>query len=574
MAKNKDKQSKVMGQISAINTLLERYPVLTTTDPMLTNFSINFSMGFLLSLLNLFGVSQSDIIRWLCKILGDDSKVGGGLLNSIEYAIKGILLINVRDILTCAINPNLPDEYLKYANQDGRPDPSGSGMGIKIPLGALDLFGLLFNCPSNENGSVFYFDASENPNELYKSTDFNAFLWYIINKGNITNPTNTLKSTWDNRVKASKVYKNNETLKENFFATNLAPGLPNIPITGGGANFDKKQYIICNYSEANGGKIEVFLNADRYYRTRKIGNLVMNRTIFEFNYDYIYSLKLFDTKTLLANICNSLLGLVSSISASYSFEQNIIKEKVGDIVKKIIQSDDTNENDCYFTFSNDEYNQLLDKVTKEYTGRYTNSDSSYNPDYDNVFNTLRNISSEANKNVDQRTLIGNVIESVLDTTMIKQGIENTHRFNFSIDFINDFLTQTITEIILQVLSPKVTILYAINRAVIGDASNINGLEDLLQDLLNLITSIVKQVKDILIQALYDFVMSELKDILDLFISKIALETIKAYKDLITDLIQNCIPNFTFGYRRTGTIIDNVNYADIIPIQQSPQDNNC
>lgn len=70
-------------------------------------------------------------------------------------------------------------------------------------------------------------------------------------------------------------------------------------------------------------------------------------------------------------------------------------------------------------------------------------------------------------------------------------------------------------------------------------------------------------------------MSELKVLLELFISKIALETIKAYKDLITDLIQNCIPNLNFGgFGTMSTQIDNVNYADIVPTQETPEETNC
>lgn len=581
MAKGTEKQSKTMSTLSGIITLLERYPVLTTTDPLLTNFSINMSVGFLLSILNLLGVSQSDIINWLCKILGGDLNKENGVLTKIEYAIKGILLLNVRDVLTCAINPNVPDNLLKYAHQNGRAE-TWNPKGITINLKTIDLFGLLANCPSNEDGSVFYFDAYESgykPNELYKSKDFNVFLWYVINKGDITNPTNTLKNTWDNRIKASRVYENNETLKQNFLSpTVIKNGVksgPDITISGGNASVDKKQYIICNYTENYGGQLTVFLNADRYYKTRSIGKIKINRTLFEFNYDYIYSLKLFDTKTLLANICNSLLGLSASISASYSFEQRCIKEKVCEIVKKIVKADDKEVSDCYFTFSNDEYNEMLEATTESYTGRYTGVNGTYNPDYENVFNSLRNINSTATQTKNQSELIGGVIESIIDTTSIKQGIDNEHKFNFSVDFINDFLNQTITEIVLQVLSPKVAVLYAINSSILGDVSKISGIDDLLKDLQNIIISIVKQAKDILIKELYEYMMSELKVLLELFISKIALETIKAYKDLITDLIQNCIPNLNFGgFGTMSTQIDNVNYADIVPTQETPEETNC
>ena len=113
MATNlKGRQSDVFGKIAAINTLLDRYPVLTTTDPMLTNFSMNTSIGFLLSLLEVFGVTQTDIINWICKIIGDGED---GVLTAIEYAVKGILLANIKNVFSCSFNPIIPDNLMRYS---------------------------------------------------------------------------------------------------------------------------------------------------------------------------------------------------------------------------------------------------------------------------------------------------------------------------------------------------------------------------------------------------------------------------------------------------------------------------
>ena len=58
-------------------------------------------------------------------------------------------------------------------------------------------------------------------------------------------------------------------------------------------------------------------------------------------------------------------------------------------------------------------------------------------------------------------------------------------------------------------------------------------------------------------------MKQLKPLLELLIHKLALETIKYYKELIRNLIINCIPNFSWGRVGLNTAIDNVNYADIV-----------
>ena len=66
-------------------------------------------------------------------------------------------------------------------------------------------------------------------------------------------------------------------------------------------------------------------------------------------------------------------------------------------------------------------------------------------------------------------------------------------------------------------------------------------------------------------------MKQLKPLLELLIHKLALETIKYYKELIQNLILNCIPYFKFGSDAMNTQIDNVNYADIIVNEDKQQE---
>ena len=582
MGKLKQQQSDVFGQLAAVNTLLERYPVLTTTDPMLTNFSMNTSIGFLLSLIEvLAGLTQADMINWICRLLGDED---GGILVPIEYAIKGILMANIKGMFTCSFDPILPDNLMKYAIQSDTPrqDPSE--------------------------------DPHYIPNELYKSRDFNAFLWYVINKGNIGSPSDLQKNTWDNRNKVYKKYENSETIKKNFFKTvdsNYA-SKPKIPIYANETPsqnekpvLDKEQYIICQYAEKGSNQaysnvLNVWLNADRYYRTRKIkvpkkdspGEfeiLAVNKTAYEFNYDYIYSLKLFDTKTLVANIMNSLLGLGSSFSVSFSFEQKQVQKKVEEMVEKIMMEDDTQvAEDCFYKFDNTTYQQMIDEVTNSYQGSYTDPLSTYSPDFTDVYDALASLGNVTEK-AGQAELLKRVLQTGAERyTTGGENASSSMQFNFTMgaDFIMDFIKQTVVQIVLQVLSPKVAVLFAINGEIMGSTiddstfteipdnikklmnGNFSAWEDFLRGFDNLIRNIVISVKDIIVKELYNFMMEQLKPLLELLIAKLALETVKYYRDLIMNLILNCIPTFNFG--NNSSIIDNVNYADII--NDVPKDN--
>jgi hypothetical protein len=66
--------------------------------------------------------------------------------------------------------------------------------------------------------------------------------------------------------------------------------------------------------------------------------------------------------------------------------------------------------------------------------------------------------------------------------------------------------------------------------------------------------------------------------LQLFASKLLLEALRMYKDLLLDIL-NC---FNFGGKSFGwmsgnkniNILDDVNYADIIPVQLEPGQIKC
>ena len=119
------------------------------------------------------------------------------------------------------------------------------------------------------------------------------------------------------------------------------------------------------------------------------------------------------------------------------------------------------------------------------------------------------------------------------------------------------------------LSPKVVILYAVNAYMLkGNADDLKSWESFFGTFGNLIKSVVGKIKDIIIQELYAFVMDKLKPLLELYTNKLLLETIRDYKDLLMNLKRLCLPSGT-EYGNVPHLIDNVDYADIIPMKNNP-----
>ena len=67
-------------------------------------------------------------------------------------------------------------------------------------------------------------------------------------------------------------------------------------------------------------------------------------------------------------------------------------------------------------------------------------------------------------------------------------------------------------------------------------------------------------------------MDKLRPLLELFASRLLLETLRVYKDLLMQLLDACV----FGWKNNQlvSVIDNVNYADIIPTQTEPNQSIC
>ena len=632
-------KEEVFGFIAAMRTLLDNYPELQKNDHLLGLLNANSPLAFLLGLAEIIGLSKEDLINWVSKILcgaeaiisnanekttsvisgatkrnETNQQVDQGILDAIEIAIKAILLTNVKNLFTCSINPLIPYNVLKYPN--GMVLKQG-GQGIKLSIPTIDMFNVLQHAPNSDYGKTLYFDNAMPSKSFWQSTDFNCFMWYVINKGT-TMGNEGLKHTWDNRVKYRKKFNTNNVFKNNFFDEFKGNGtLINTtsritPETSYKANektnndkqsrkefnskkktgnfIEKKSYIILEYNENDPtisvpNTLTMYLNADRYLRkidTIKGEPLYLPKTVFEFNYDYIFSLKLFDSKVIVANIINSIIGITNSATASllnvsYTLQQEAIAGKVGQIVKKLMEAEDTVINDDFFSFSNNQYETLLNETDIKYSENYHFGEvygSMSQSDVDSITKELNSIGDAATLN-EQETIIKNIFTNVSATAATNGEVSISDKFTLSSNIIFDLIKESITQIVLQVLSPKVMMLYAVNSYFMGDAadgdfSKIN-IKELLKGLTNLIVSIVKQVLEILLKELLSYLLNELKELLNALLRKIILERIEYYLEIlqgILNLIKMFYNAFTKG-KKADSVIDNVNYADIVPPENNP-----
>ena len=631
---NSEKE-KILGFIASMRTLLDNYPELQRDEQLLSLLNAKSPLAFLLGLAEMIGLSKEDLLNWVSKILcgaevlisnatnaATDAingaakrnekaeNIDNGILDVIEYAVKTILLANVKNLFTCSINPLIPYDVLKFPN--GTVLKNG-GTGIKLPISTIDMFNVLQQAPNSDYGKTLYFDNQMPSKNFWKSTDFNCFMWYVINKGS-TMDNEGLKHVWDNRVKYRKKFNENEIFKNNFFNEFKGNGtLINTKSNEGitenytvnekeedkvkyrnkkkrGGYIEKKAYVILEYNENDPAvtvpnTLTLYLNADRYLRKLNVKEnlpIYIPKTVFEFNYDYIFSLKLFDSKVIVSNIINSILGITNSIGAStlnvsYTLQQEAIAGKVGQIVKEVMEAEDTVIDDNFFSFSNSEYETLLNDTDIKYSENYQFGEvygTLNQNDIDNITKDLNSIGNAPTLN-EQEAIIKNLFTNVSATAATNGEVTVSDKFTLGGNIIFDLIKESVTQIVLQVLSPKVMMLYAVNSYFMGDVadgdfSKIN-VKSLLKGLTNLLINIVKQVLEMLLKELLSFLLNELKELLNALLRKILLERIEYYLEIlrgILSLIKMFYNAFTNG-KKADSVIDNVNYADIVPPENNP-----
>ncbi len=660
MSKSSDAQSKTFGTIAAIQTIVNSYPKLNLVEDIMNaiNGSMVSPMEFLLRILKMLGLTPTEMINWIAMLLSGEKmikdeeevkmteeerlkeeekrkkreqkaakkaankakrkenaqkfgenakKASDGILDVIEYAVKSMLFLNIKNMfLGCAVEPFIP--YYLLDNLD-----ENESIGLRIPISQIDMFGVLKRCPTNDKESIFYFDCKPNiygfnytPDQTVFSTDFNAFLWHVINKSDANG------DIWDNRIFQKEFLLSdyddvNHTwgvAAQNFYSVvddpvNRKILIPQDVTTEDGTAFRYKPILRCQYENSNslredGAIIKVTLPKNTYTRYFNIGKqqFSMPKTIFEFNYDYIFGLKLFETKTLVANVLNSMMGLMSLIPLStdvkeyYELAENMIQYKVAkNKATKLIENlilaagNDEAEQLCATNFSNADYDYMLNSSNDYITNGEGGGSSLSSTDVDALMSKVAKLETSSSVSQDLLDLLNT-------TSAISKEVDGKMEYsvNFDISFLEQIVKTLMIEIVMQILSPKVMMLYYINTCVMkGSAFNMyewehmtvsmSSIEGLLGELTNLFITIAKQVIEIFLKQMLEFVLEKIMPWIKILTLQLLLETIRDYKDLIVQLITACliIPDFDFG--KQALKLDNVNYADLTPVLEVPN-NDC
>lgn len=547
------------------------------------------------------------------------------------------------------------------------------------------------NCDYDTVQMHYYQVSGYDQTTVWKSRDFNAYLWYVINKKD---------AKWDNRNnlynKTNNEDEKYDDVKEEFFKLDydtssgatenqkLTVNLHNIQTVDGkeqDVKFRKKiildsTYLERVYNTTESDMLKIYLNKEEYFQKRIIKNIPtgfklnikendtdprvkdnnfayeyitnydympevmaywwqgegtyklhkkkgsddpdysqkaelitkdnilkshkelkmdvtekttvkLNKTIFEFNYDYIFSLKFFDTQTLVTNIIDSVLNWgLTNATASFSTYDKVVAGVVGKVTDEILRKEETEISDDFYSFSNMEYDDLLTQARKGYNGSYKIADENGKLSYaekDEIIKSLNRI-GEASTLQEQKTVIERLLRDVTVSMSQQEEItsQNTLYAGFGSDWacIPRLLHEVVKNVVLQVLSPKVMVLYAINCKIFNDSDTdtskkVDPIEFMRKNINNLLNSLIPQIGNIIVSLLLGFLMKVLQPKIKKFVEKLNLEQAMRYVAQLKLAYRQCVgaymnwAEYFGGSASNRSVIDNVTYADIIPKQTEP-----
>lgn len=446
---------------------------------------------------------------------------------------------------------------------------------------------------TTDSPSYIVFYDGLNPNLLYKSMDMNAFLWYALHKGMKMPQVEYNHMMWDSRVSALKQGVSRKSAEEwnewynskteyteefKYFGSTIVEDTPIFPIM---------------QLEGQGmaeNLLKIHIPAQRYFlpkvRNANIdGNEVprhaFNASMYKYNWDYLNNIQILKPKLLLVGLCEHLLGFsLSTISSTnINFTKKLIESKLSSAIKSVIEANDMEVEDCYMEFSNDEVNAMLEEML---LSRYNATTYGGETATVRVHDTKKYVAMldqvNANTSVEgNMTTITKLVTEVTTDPGTEGSIDYGLKISTDGNILKKLLWAIVMPLLMSIFTPQVMLLLYMNFELMGitkiDTFNGQDFTKIINLIMNkifgLLKSIILFIKDKIVELLLTLFYEKILPTLMKYQAILVLESITFWIAILKDAI-SCLPRFKFKRNKVIGAIDGVDYADIIPSQDTPE----
>ena len=519
-------------------------------------------------------------------------------LVNLEDSCKSVIINILTAIFSCSINPEVKNLIMDV-------DPNGElqsiSSGFTVPLALIDPYGLLNYCPTNEVGKNFYnVDDDLTVNTLYKSQDLNAFIWYVMNRGVNDIQIEENKMMWDSRVfdgstsspsrKDVQSWNNWLNSKKDEYGVLTPSGWTSEKVKDA---HDKGMCMMMNLhpimqlgryerdSEFTERQLYVKLSSQSYYQPKRqdINDFSSyNKTIFDFNKDYLENIRIFVPRIILSNLIESLIhGKISILDTLLKSDRdNIIDQKLDMIINGVLEETDSVISDCYYSFSNDDYVAMIQRTELDrYSATYTGGDDVAAMKYskDELLSRLDSVNSMATMN----EKITEISKTVYDMAAIPSTDQSVKASDGPVstansEWLNRIVGAIMKPLVKSLLTPQVMLLFVINFQSAGlikiDGDFDRLMETLFKKILSIFVALARFIRDKIVEFLLKLFKEKVEPMLTQWSAIIVTEEINDWIRLLQEAI-SCIPRFNLNQNEL-TQINDVRYADIVKTQDTPE----
>ena len=433
-----DQKREIFGSIGALNVLNDGFPKLPNFDSFGSVNNGTDSTQFLIDLLQSlvgFEALKEHIINTITY-----------QLENIEDAIKDGLKAELKEMVSCSINPSIPTWF-----QTG-------GVGVEIPVSKIDFFDMMKINPDTTEGKLFYTDIQAQKN----SKDYNTYLNYKIQ-----DPTST----------------------EAWGQATLGNDIMTSVFNEQGTNENNTVTFTTDYGVA--------------------GGVAPNAKLPDFNNDFIDSLTIFgepgslNSITMINLIIEELFGSISATKSVGKSKKQLRKEaELREVLDCIINSEEEID-DSFFTFDNPTLAEIGRQVENRSRGIMeleTCGNLAVQIDVE-LATTINDDLNQTTNKAEEAQKVAESLDKIADaqagfTPNNKDKV--TVRGNFFVELIRKF-----TRIIMNlIISPKFLALFIINHQIIyGQGTSYADALDFIKKNKKLIKNIVKIIRNILLNLL-------------------------------------------------------------------------
>ena len=321
-------------------------------------------------------------------------------------------------------------------------------------------------------------------------------------------------------------------------------------------------------------------------------------TLYEFNYDFIMGMKLFDPKVICQNILESVTNPYynSYMEVQFTKTKNYDnypylsnKQRVLEIIKSILDEDEDEIVDCFYNFSNEKYDDML-RRTEEIVYKQLPYNQGYNRggsvNIDSI-NEILMAYPDSGTPEEKKYVINRALESTMAILEDRGNITiESDKSTTKIDFLTNILQQLVLQLVDSIMSPKIMLIMAINYSLMDrgytDKNFPINPEELMRAMGSVIKSVVREVRDLIMQKLLDYICEFLAPLVLKLQARMASEQFEHYMSLIRLLLGyyghgvittarlNSILSALFSRVKKNSknnvdlpsVLDDVTYADI------------